>query len=632
MSYLLIIEFSFFIMNLGGYMKNLHINEEGLSKLSQEKLNISREDSKKMTGFASLDKPWMKWHGEGKDKLEIPNDNFYDYFMNMTKEYPSDTVLLDFMGQVGYTREEIEKKVMDNIKMFANLGVKAGDTVSFMMLNVPEVIFMFLALNKMGAISNLIKFDESPERINFMLNLTNSKYFFISEIPPIIENVLKTVGLSNKLEKVISVPVLESIQKDSVVTPNELGLPKFMSYHDFKKTYLKDTEVKLAEKGQEKSALIVYTGGSTGDAKGVELTNKNLVAMAHGLKNSGFGFTYGKTSMNILPPAIAYYLNATCGLMICGVKTTLIPSFDIQTYPNLIDTYKPNIIFSGPILLKALQYSDIKDFSYLTNPASGGDKLLVSEEEEINEELIKRGGGSVQQGYGASEETAVATCNLEKERRVGSIGVPMSNVTISIFEYQSDKELEYGMDKEGEICITGPTVMKGYLNNQEATNYVLKRHSDGRIWAHTDDFGVMDEDGFLYHRGRAKRMLTRSGTKLWLPALEEEIQKLDFVLDCCAVKFDDLNEREVPVIHLVLKETELSEEELIDLIDKFILENSPSYYLPKYYVIKENLPYSEVNKKKDFKTLEKEDILDSTNFTLNSRIIRPITKVKKLNI
>ena len=607
-------------------MSNLHINEENLRSLSNENLVIDQEESKKMTGYASVDRPWMKWHDKNNADLLVSDENFYDYFMKMTGEYPSDTILLDFMGKRGYTREDIEREVSNQIKMFTNLGVNRGDTVSFMMLNVPEVIFMFLALNKMGAIANLIKFDESPERINFMLNLTNSKYFFISEVPLIIENVIKTTNLDNKLEKVIVVPVMESLG----LPGQELNIPKFMTYKNYKDEYLKDTKVNLVSKGENETTLIVYTGGSTGDAKGVELTNKNLVAMAHGLKHSNYGFTYGKTSMNILPPAIAYYLNATCGLMICGVKTTLIPAFDVNTYPDLVNTYKPNIIFSGPILLKALQHSNIEDFSYLSSPASGGDKLYASEEEEINESLMKRGAGAVQQGYGASEETAVATCNPIIGPRVGSIGIPMVNVIASIFEYQTDKELAYGNGLVGEICITGPTLMKGYLNNKEATDFVLKKHSDGRIWAHTDDFGVMDQDGFLFHKGRAKRMLTRSGTKLWLPTLEEEIKKLDIVSDCCAVKLDDINEREVPVVHLVLNESEQSPEELIAQIDQYLTNNCPAYFMPKYYVIKKQLPYTEVNKKLDFKTLEAENILDPENFNINGRIITEKQKVKTL--
>jgi len=603
----------------------LNINEDNLTELKDEKLELKKDESKKMkTGYASVDKPWMKWHDEKYHDIEIPSGNFYDYFMKMTGEYPSDTILLDYMGKIGYTRDQIDLEITKQANMFLNLGVKHGDIVSFMMLNVPEVIFMFLALNKIGAITNLIKFDESPERINYMLNLTNTKYFFINDVPFIKENVKKVLNLTNKLEKVIEIPVIESLQPS--LKKYQDG--KFISYALYKEDNLTGDIDKEVITHSDDTTLIVYTGGSTGDAKGVELTNSNLIAMAHGLKYSNYGFDYGKNSMNILPPAIAYYLNATCGLMICGVKVIQIPSFEIADYPNLVDMYKPNIIFSGPILLKMLAASQVKDFSYLTNPASGGDKLLAEEEMMINEALHQKGAGSVQQGYGSSEETAVATCNPLERSIVGSIGIPMVNVTISMFEYQSDKEIPYGVDKEGEICITGPTVMKGYLNNPKATEFVLKHHSDGKIWAHTDDIGVMDSDGYIYHRGRFKRMLTRSGTKLWLTALEEEIQKLGLLEACCAVKLDDEVEREVPVVHVVLKDN--ASEEVIYQIDEYLRNNCPPNYLPKYYIIKEELPYTQVNKKLDFKTLEKENILDENEFIINGKIIKPRRKVKKI--
>lgn len=591
-----------------------------------------KEENKKLSGYASIDKPWMKWHDEKYKDIEISNDNFYDYFINEISKYPEETILLDLMGKFGYTAKDIEYEVKKHIKMFTNLGVKDSDVVSFMMLNVPEVIFMFLALNKMGAIANLIRFDESPERINYMVNLTNSKYFFVSEVPEMVNNIENVLNFDNQIEKVIVLPIMESINDSSLQFRKNLSLEdensKIISYAKYKDLYLKRTAVRLLNKGSEKTALIVYTGGSTGAAKGVELTNKNLVAMVHGLKYSNYGFNYGKTSMNILPPAIAYYLNATCGLMICGVRVTQIPAFEIEKYPDLVNQYKPNIIYSGPILLKLMAMSPY-DYSYLTNPVSGGDKLLVNEELMINDSFKKKGANKVQQGYGSSEVTAVATCNPEVDSKIGSLGIPMINVDISIFEYQTDKEIPYGKNLEGEICISGPTLMKGYLNNQDATDYVKRYHNDGKYWLHTDDIGVMDEDGFVFHKGRFKRMLTRSGAKLWLSALEEEIMKTEFVKDCCAVKFPDEIEREVPVLHLVLKDGE--DESVIYKLDNYLKENCPPIYIPKYYIIKETLPVTEVNNKKDFKTLEKENILDEAEFIIDGKIIKQKHKIKKLN-
>ena len=635
--------------------------------MEDKKYVIDKEGSKKnLTGYATIDKPWLKWHDEKYQDVPINNQNYYDYFMQETAKYPNDLVLLNYMNEKKYTREDIIKEVKQHIKMFTNLGVKPGDVVSFMMFNTPEVIIMFLALNKMGAIADLIKFDESSERINKMLNLTHSKYLFISDMPFMLDNVLKVTKLPNSLEKVVVIPIEESIKEskfksqdyekelNDIINTTYLDINterekkdykrlrelqinisleniknKIISYVTYKKEYLKSTSVLLLNKGIEKTALIVYTGGTTGEAKGVELTNKNLIAMSFGEKYSNYGFDYGKTSMNILPPAIAYYLNATCGLMVCGIEVIQIPYFNIPEYPDLVDKYKPNHIFSGPILFQKMAESAYQ-FDYLTNPISGGDKLLLNEEIKFNEKLVEKGSVPIQQAYGSTEVAAIATCNPITNFKLGTLGVPMVNINMAIFDYQTDREIPYGRGIEGEKCISGDTTMKGYINNQEATSKALKLHSDGKIWFHTDDFGIMDNDGYIYHRGRAKRMITRSGNKVWLPSIEEEVLKTGLVSSCCAVKLDDYEEREVPILHLTLNKNENPREEIIKIME-YLEENSPRVFIPKYFVIKEELPYTETNKKLDFKALEMENILDSDNFIIEGNIVMPRNKVKKIN-
>lgn len=604
-------------------MKNLHIENKAVELMKDNELILDKEGSKKMTGLASIDKPWEKWYKESEKNIEIPSINFYDFFKSQINSYPNIN-LLDFMGNISYNQEQIEKEIDNYIKMFTKMGVKKGERVSFMFINTPEVVFMIQALIKMGAVSNLIKFDESPERINFSLKLAKSKHFIVSEVPFIIENSLKAINMDNDVSKIISVPVAYSLgDKLSKLPKSDMIVP----FNEVKEN-CDDVLTQTVSNNPDDTVVIAYTGGSTGNPKGVELTNKNLIAMTLGLKHSNFGFEQGKTSMNILPPAIAYYLNATIGLMVCGVKVILVPDFKIEEYPNLIDKYKPNIIYSGPILLKAMAKSNVSDFSYLTSPCSGGDKLLASEEEEINLEFKKRGALAVQQGYGASEETAVATCNPYNMRKVGSIGIPINGVSMAMFEYRTDKEIPYGKNLKGEICLTGPTVMKGYLENKEATNHVLIKHSDGTIWVHSDDFGIMDEDGFIFHKGRAKRMLTRNGGKVWLADIEEIAKTLPFIDDVCACKLDDEIEREVPVLHVVFKESNLDEQEMIEILNNLIKEKCQATFVPKYYIIKESLPYTETNKKLNFKLLESEDILDSSNYNIQGNIIKPIQKVK----
>ena len=366
-------------------------------------------------------------------------------------------------------RNDIIAEVDLRAKQLKSAGVGYGDKVSLMMLNTPEVIILLLALAKIGAICNLIKYDETPERVNEMLCLTSSKFLFVAQLPFLIQTASVVATLNSSIEKIIYVPLIPNAE------PVGNG---FVSYLDFFNSIEATGETRFEKTESNDTCVIVYSGGTTGTSKGIELTHKNLMAMSYGEKHSSYGFTYGKTSMNILPPAVAYYLTATVGVMICGVSVLFVPYFEIPDYPNLVAQYRPNLIYSGPILLKGMEKSAIDDFSYLTNPISGGDKLYVAEEIEINKSLKMKGAPSpVQQGYGESEVSAVATCNPQGHTVVGSIGIPMQNVTVSIFEHGTDIELPYGGEAIGEICISGPTLMKGYYKDPAATNEVLRLHS-----------------------------------------------------------------------------------------------------------------------------------------------------------
>jgi len=154
-------------------------------------------------------------------------------------------------------------------------------------------------------------------------------------------------------------------------------------------------------------------------------------------------------------------------------------------------------------------------------------------------------------------------------------------------------------------------------------------HKDGKLWVHTDDLGYMDEDGRLYHQGRAKRMLTRNGGKVWLGTVENVIKGHDAVDDCCCVKLDDPIEREVPVAHIVLKDENV-DNSVFDEIDELVRQNCPETFVPKYYVKTDEIPITEVNKKVNFKALEALDILNTDNYNVDGRVITPKNKVKKL--
>ncbi len=648
-------------------MENFKINEEKLEEL--DNTSISK---KQLTGYATIDTPWMKWYNESVKDVDFKHTNCYDYFFEVTKEF--NWPLWEYYGRK-YTAKDIKKETDKIIKKLTAMGIKEGDTVSFVFLNVPETLFFHLALSKMGAITNLIKFDEPAERIKFMCDLAKSKYLFATEVPPIIDNVLEALDLGCGVEQVVSVPLTEAMPKVAVLnmlheqsknnilegksTANILvemsnqykrtlemqkklqskilTNPRFMTYDDWKKKY-NGNNMNVITGGADNVSVIVYTGGTTGSPKGVELTNDNLNASSHAFTRSDMDFDPKRTSMSILPPSIAYYFNATYQLMCCGVSVNLISNFTVPEYPKLIAKHKPNIFMAGPILLKEIVKADIMDdVSFMIAPISGGDKLEVPLEEAFNNYLKEHNGDTiVRQGYGSSECTAAATYinrHAAKSDCLGSIGIPLIDMTVAIFDYipydQFDmndlEEKKYG--EIGEICITGPTVMKGYRDNPEATNQVLRMHKDGKVWLHTDDLGFMDEDGRVYHRGRAKRMLTRAGAKVWLSPIEDEISKHPMVDACCCVKLADEVESEVPVAHIVLKDG-ASFEEVANELDSMVSKNNPEVYVPKYYVKRDELPVTEVNKKVNFRALESEDIFDTKDYSVNGKLITKKNKVK----
>ena len=654
--------------------------EEKISKLSDKEKKLREVYLKKIalgeiqgptTCYPSIDKPWLKWHKEENILLDYDKTNVCDYFFKMVNKTD---VILEYYGKK-YKREDIKKEVNKYICMFGNMGVKRGDTVSFIMLDVPEIMFMWLALAKIGAVTNVIKFDESPERIKLMCDdIGKSDYMFISEVPFIVDNVVKSIELGNSVKKVISIPVTNEL---SIIDSARLAInegtkgketkkeklnslkeylnnfkesnekmkevfkenDRIIPFKEFEKKYhfrLTDKKVPVVKKAKDDVTMIVYTGGTTGAPKGVELTNENIIASSHALRYSEVGFDEGKSALNILPPGPSYYIHGVYGLLCCGVRVNLIFNFAINEYPSLIKKYKPNIFLSGPILLKEIVDQDIlEDASFVTGPMSGGDKLHLTEEERINNYFhSKNSNAVVMQGYGESESCGAASVCKQNAYVIGSVGEPLIGIDVAVFDYASYEEfLENGVKEKqfneiGELCITGPTLMKGYRGDLEATNRVLRKHADGKIWLHTDDLGYIDEEGRIFHCGRAKRMLTRSGAKVWLSALEDIIKQHENVFDCCCVKLDDVEEREVPVAHIVFKDLSKINQTIQEL-DEMIKNCEPLTYIPKYYVVKDEIAVTKVNNKIDFKKLESENILDSNDYSIEQKIVKPKKLVLK---
>ena len=585
---------------------------EKLGKLTQEEEKQRNLYLKKLangtlqgplTGKQSIDKTWLKYYEDYDIKQDIPKMSAYDY-MVVNNNSNLDKNALNFYG-IKITYEELLKNIDKITRSLISLGVKKGNIVTLAMANTPEMVYLFYALNRIGAISNVIDPRYSADEMKREINKVNSKYFITlvdcyDTSRRIIEetNVEKTVYLTALESMPLPIKVVNKLKNKIKRIDNNS-----ISWNDFIKNGKKiDKDINNIYEN-DMPVTIVHTGGTTGEPKGVVLTNENFVAMANMHMHGGLDYEKDDKFLNILPPFIAYCLcNGINMPLTLGLEVTIIPQWDVPDFPMILDKYKPNHVLAGPILWDYVTKSDIRDLSYLKTPVSGGDALNEELEKRINDFFKKKNCKSkVAQGYGMTEVSSAAVFSKQEANKIGSVGIPFIKNNVSIFDPETLLEKDIG--EEGEIWISSPTIMKEYYNNNIATEELKITTIDGNNWIRTGDIGKIDLDGNLYIVGRMKRMIVRSGNKIFPANTENIVLKLNEIDNCAIVGIDDDIERKVPVIHIVLKK------EIVEKIKKIISDNLPEFNIPVKFVFRESMPLTSINKI-DFKKLEQEELSD----------------------
>ena len=604
---------------------------EKLGKLTQEEEKQRNLYLKKLangtlqvplTGKQSIDKTWLKYYEDYDIKQDIPKMSAYDY-MVVNNNSNLDKIALNFYG-IKITYEELLKNIDKITRSLISLGVKKGNIVTLAMANTPEMVFLFYALNRIGAISNVIDPRYSADEMKREINKVNSKYFITLEdcydtSRRIIEetNVEKTVYLTALESMPLPIKVVNKLKNKIKSIDNNS-----ISWNDFIKNGKKiDKDINNIYEN-DMPVTIVHTGGTTGEPKGVVLTNENFVAMANMHMHGGLDYEKDDKFLNILPPFIAYCLcNGINMPLTLGLEVTIIPQWDVPDFPMILDKYKPNHVLAGPILWDYVTKSDIRDLSYLKTPVSGGDALNEELEKRINDFFKKKNCKSkVAQGYGMTEVSSAAVFSKQEANKIGSVGIPFIKNNVSIFDPET--LLEKNIGEEGEIWISSPTVMKEYYNNNIATEELKITTIDGNNWIRTGDIGKIDLDGNLYIVGRMKRMIVRNGNKIFPANTENIVLKLNEIDNCAIVGIDDDIERKVPVIHIVLKkEIVESKEEIVEKIKKIISDNLPEFNIPVKFVFRESMPLTSINKI-DFKKLEQEELSDDIIIDIERKRIK----------
>lgn len=623
------------------------MNKEDLIRLKKKIVELSDKEKKErdlylrnislgnilgpMTGYASIDKPWLKYYNENNIDKERLNCSAYDYMKHYNINNLSYNAI-NYMGNI-ITYKELLDKIDEVTKSLINLNVKSGDVVTLIMANIPENIYLFYAINRLGAVANIIdprlKTDEIIEIVN------NNKSKLVISIDSFMnkKNILNIKKNSN-IENIVLVNPLETLKNNKLISfaisckekiNYHLSSKSFIRWSDFVNNGRNVTLSDIPKYAEEKDAIMVRTGGTTGKPKIVVLSNKNLNEMANQHFLGEYNFNKKDLFLNFLPPFIAYGIcGATHMPLVLGLENILIPKFDAKDFPKLMKKYKPNVVFGGPILYEKMMNSKKTkniDLSSLRVPVSGGDTMNIELENKINKYFEDNNCyHTIGQGYGMTEVSSSACYSKESSYVEGSVGIPLINNSISIFD--TDTMEEKMINEEGEVCIKTDTMMSGYFNNEIENNNVIKTHEDGSTWVHTGDIGKMNSNGNLFVIGRMKRMIVSNGSKIFPISIESIICKNPYVESCVIVGAEHKALRHVPVAHIVLNDNNIDKEKLIDELNSEIKKELPDYYLPFIYVFRRNMPLTSIDKI-DYKMLEQE------KYSFKNRIVESDTKKEK---
>ena len=489
------------------------------------------------------EKVWTKYYTEEALKTELPKCKAFDFVMERNKDRLNTPALHYFGTDITY--KELRHRVDLAARAFAALGVKSGEIVSFLSVSIPETVACVYGLNKIGAVANTIDPRLDVRTISKMIKGSGSRILFVIDIAyPKVEAIREEIGqeLIVVQSPATSLPFFKRLAMGLKAGTRIPYSKQVIRWQDFirKGTGIRYTEAPYVG---DQVVAITYTGGTTGIPKGVMLTNDSMNAVALTFMHCDVYYEPGDRFLGIIPIFSAYGM--VCGLhMPLCMQTTLVlvPNFAPTSIGKLVRLYRPNHIISTPVfielLINSFEVQDM-DLSFLYTLACGGDTMnegLARRLDEFRREHNMK--YPLAQGYGMSELSAAATFCANRIYKEGSVGVPSLGLDVGIFDPETGEELTYG--QIGEVCVTGASMMKGYFNEPEETAHVMRRHADGLVWIHSGDLGYMDEDGFLYIKGRMKRMITRfDGHKVFPVNLESMITELADVHHCAVVGTDD---------------------------------------------------------------------------------------------
>ena len=562
----------------------------------------------------SATRPWTEYYEEegAPETIEFPDCSMVDMILQSAEKWP-DNVAYSYYGHK-VTFKNFVKKIEKAARALKNYGVKEGDRVTICMPNTPEGITMVYAVNMVGAVCNMVHPLSSEKELEYYIKVAESKYVLV--IDAVFDKIYRLRDTA-QLERIIVVRPSDGLgflkkKLYSALHIKKVRLPandsRVVLWEDFiANSYFYQGNYH-EERGGEDLAIIMYSGGTTGAPKAVMLSNLNINAESICDATMIRQVTPGATVLSILPLFHCFGLGVCIHTPLCkGMGCILIPAFSHKQFADIIKKNEPNFIVGVPTLFEALINTKLKkeDLKSVTAVICGGDALNQTLRDKVNDFLGSHGSSAkIRVGYGLTEGSGAVCLSPESTFADGIIGVPFPNTDFKIIKNDTFKEQPVG--KEGEICISGPLVMMGYLGDDAETAQAIRLHDDGKLWLHTGDIGFLGDDGLIYFAQRLKRIIISSGYNIYPTHLESIINSHESVLTSTVIGIDHPYKGQVPKAFIVLKPGYRAGKRLEREIRELLERNVPVYALPASYEFRDKLPKTLVGKVA-FKKLEEEE-------------------------
>jgi long-chain acyl-CoA synthetase len=559
--------------------------------------------------MSAASRPWLSFYGGVPQTLEYPRATLYDAVAETARRVPA-APAFDFLGRTR-TYGQLLHAIDKCADALAAHGLGIGDRITISTPTCPQGVIAFYAAVKLGAVPSMIHPLSTPAEIGGYLNLSRSRmaltldgfygaFAAVREVTPIETLVLTRIP--DELDRLAALGFRLTRGRKIARVPAEAPVVWWSD--------LMGASYPTAPPGHpdpDGLGALLYSGGTTGNSKAIMLSHQNIVS--EGIEVAAWvGLSERDVVLAVLPIfhgfGLAVLVNAS---LMAGAKVVMVPLFSPEIVAKLIRRKRPTVVAGVPTLYEALTHDRAfrtADLSSLRAAFSGADTLPRSVKEEFESLVAERGGrATLLEGYGLTETVSAIMCTPSGEYREGSIGVPFPDTLGAICRVGEIDEVEPG--EEGEICLSGPPVMLGYLDNPEATAEALKLHPDGRLWLHTGDLGRMDEDGFFYFRSRLKRMIKSSGFNVYPNEVEVVLEAHPAVVDVCVIGVPDVRQGQRVVGLVKLRDPTQASPELAKELIAHCRRKLIKWSCPREILFRTKFPLTKVGKV-DYVALERD--------------------------